>query len=55
MTRATLRAKARAARYGGGLARPSSGQRRSRGDSILRAPDQQVRRMGPRKAGQVMK
>lgn len=55
MTRATLRAKAHAARFGGGLARYSAGQRRSRGGSILRAPDEQVRRMGPRKAGQAMK
>jgi len=55
MTRATLRAKAHAARFGGGLARYPAGQRRARGASILRAPDQQVRRVGPRKAGQVIK
>ena len=55
MTRATLRAKAHAARFGGGLARYSAGQRRVRGGSGLRAPAQQVRRVGPRKAGHVMK
>lgn len=55
MTRATLRAKAHAARFGGGLAHYSAGQRRARGGSILRAPDQHVRRMGPRKAGHAMK
>lgn len=55
MTRATLRAKAHAARFGGGLARYSAGQRRARGASVLRAPGQQVLRVGPRKADQVMK
>lgn len=55
MTRATLRAKAHAARFGGGLARYSAGQRRARGGSILKAPGQQVRRVGPRKVRPAMK
>lgn len=46
MTRVTLRAKAHAARFGGGLGPHSAGQRHARGGGTLRAPDQQVRRVG---------